>query len=140
MLKAALIGVSGGRAHGHAAAYQHIKRARLAAVSARQPAALKAFADQYDVPARYTDYREMLAREKPDLVQVSTPPDARIEIFQAALEAGVPALLVEKPLAIQAEDFLAIKGLRRGQTRHQNRHQSSAAFPPAAPAAAATGR
>ncbi len=109
MVKAVIIGVSGGRAHGHAQAYQHIKRGRLVAVSARQQDKLAVFADQYDVPAHYTEYREMFAREKPDLVQVSTPPDARLEIFQAALDAGVPALLVEKPLAIQAEDYLAIR-------------------------------
>ena len=109
MVKSVIIGVSGGRAHGHASAYQYIKRGQLAAVSARQKDKLDAFADKYDVPSRYTDYREMLAVEKPDLVQVSTPPDARLEIIQAACDAGVPALLVEKPLAIQAEDYLALK-------------------------------
>ena len=114
MVKAVIIGVSGGRAHGHADAYRHIKRGQLVAASARNREALDAFADKYEVPERYTDYQEMLAKEKPDLVQVSTPPDARLEIFEAALAAGVPALLVEKPLAIQAEDYLAIKAFAAG--------------------------
>lgn len=109
MLKSVIIGVSGGRAHHHADAYQHIKGGVIAAVSARQRDKLQAFADKYDVQKRYTDFREMFEKEKPDLVHVSTPPNARLEIFLAAEAAGVPALIVEKPLAIQGEDYCAIR-------------------------------
>ena len=35
MYKSVIVGVSGNRAHGHADAFQHIKRAKLVAVSAR---------------------------------------------------------------------------------------------------------
>ena len=108
MFKSVIIGVSGGRSRGHADAYAHCPRGRLAAVSARTDDKLNAFADKYDISARYHDYREMFAKEQPDLVQVSTPPDARLEIMQAAEDAGVPGLLIEKPLAIQAEDFREI--------------------------------
>ncbi len=109
MYKSVIIGVSGGRAHGHADAYAHVKRGKLAAVSARQADKLQVFGEKYGVKTRYTDYREMFEKEKPDLVQISTPPDARLAIFEAAAAAGVPAVLVEKPLAIQAEDYLAIR-------------------------------
>ena len=109
MLKSVIIGVSGGRAHGHAEAFAHVKGGVLAAVSARQRDKLDAFGDKFDVTARYTDYREMLEKERPDLVQVSVPPDTRLEIFEAAEAAGVSGILVEKPLAIQAEDFRAIR-------------------------------
>ena len=117
MYKSVIIGVSGGRAHGHADAYQHIKRGALVAVSARQADKLEEFADKYDVDKRYTDYREMFAKEKPDLVQVSTPPDARLDIILAAEEAGVPAMIVEKPLAIQGEDYEAIRDFAVGKPR-----------------------
>ncbi|MDF1513401.1 MAG: Gfo/Idh/MocA family oxidoreductase [Anaerolineae bacterium] len=109
MFKCAIIGVSGGRARGLADAYQYIKRGELTAVSTRQPDKLAAFAGDYGVTARYTDYREMFAREKPDLVHVNTPPTVRLEILQAAQRAGIPALIVEKPLACQGEDFIAIR-------------------------------
>jgi predicted dehydrogenase len=105
--KAAIIGVSGGRARGHAEAYAHIDRGQLVAVSSRNAEKVAEFGDEFGVPARYTDYREMMARERPDLVHVNTPPDVRLEVFEAAAEAGVPALLVEKPLAIAGEDFVA---------------------------------
>ena len=105
--KAAIIGVSGGRARGHAEAYAHIDGGQLVAVSSRNAEKVAEFGDEFGVSARYTDYREMMARERPDLVHVNTPPDVRLEVFEAAAEAGVPALLVEKPLAIAGEDFVA---------------------------------
>jgi len=109
MYKCAIIGVSGGRARGHAEAYEHVERGKLVAVSARTQEKLQAFGQEFGVGARYTDYREMLQREKPDLVHVNTPPDVRLEVFLAAEEAGVPSLLVEKPLAIQGEDWRDIR-------------------------------
>ena len=107
--KCAIVGVSGGRARGHAEAYQHIQRGTLAAISTRNRENLDAFGDKWGVSARYTDYVEMFEREKPDLVHVNTPPDVRLEIFEAAQAAGIPALIVEKPLAIQGEDYRAIR-------------------------------
>lgn len=109
MYKCAIIGVSGRRASQLADAYQHISRGRLVAVSARQADKLHAFADTYGVPERYTDYREMFEQARPDLVHVNTPPTVRLEVMAAAEAAGVPALLVEKPLAVQGEDYAAIR-------------------------------
>ena len=107
--KCGIIGVSGGRANGHADAYAHIPRGRLACIATRNRANLDAFGARWNVDARYTDYREMFEREKPDLVHVNTPPDVRLEVMEAAETAGVGALIIEKPLAIQAEDYLAIR-------------------------------
>jgi predicted dehydrogenase len=109
MVKSVIIGVSGGRARGLADAYQHIKRGQLVAVSTRTKDKLDEFGDKYGVQARYTDYREMFEKEKPELVHVNTPPNVRLEIFEAAEAAGVSAVIVEKPLAIQGEDYLAIR-------------------------------
>ena len=117
MYKCAIIAVSGGRARGHAEAYQHIQRGQLAAISTRSQTNLDAFGDQFGIAkaARYTDYREMFAREKPDLVHVNTPPDVRLEVMQAAEEAGIPALIIEKPLAIQDEDYRTLRAFARWQ-------------------------
>lgn len=116
MFKCAIIGVSGGRARGLADAYLHIKRGTLAAISTRQRDKLDAFGDKYDVGARYTDYREMFAKEKPDLVHVNTPPTVRLEIMQAAQVAGIPSMIIEKPLACQGEDFIAIREFNKSST------------------------
>ena len=142
MLKAAIIAVSGWRARGLADAYAHVKRAQLAAISTRQRDNLDAFGERYGINSRYTDYRKMFEREKPDIVHVNTPPHVRLEIFKAAEAAGIPAVIVEKPLAIQAEDFSGNPRLRRQQASCQDRHQSSAALSsaPAATAESGTGR
>ena len=112
--KCGIVGVSGGRANGHADAYAHIPRGKLACIATRNRENLDAFGARWSVDNRYTDYREMFEREKPDLVHVNTPPDVRLEVMEAAEAAGVGALIIEKPLAIQAEDYLAIGAFARG--------------------------
>ncbi len=109
MYKSVIIGVGGGRAHGHADAYQYVKRGRVVAVCDLQQGPMDEFGDKFDVNARYTDYREMFEKEKPELVQVSTPPNIRLEVLEAAEAAGVPLAIVEKPLAIQGEDYVALR-------------------------------
>ena len=124
MYKCAIIGVSGGRAHGLADAYQHVKKGTLVAISARTEDRLNAFGDKFGVNTRYRDYREMFNKENPDLVHVNTPPSVRLEIFEAAEEAGVSAVLVEKPLAIEGEDWRGIKAFaENAKTKIAINHQ-----------------
>lgn len=103
--KCAIIGVGQNRSRGLAAAYAHIGRGALVAVSARTEENRSAFADQFSVPSHYADYREMFEKERPDVVHVNTPPNVRLEIMEAAEAAGISALIVEKPLAVQGEDY-----------------------------------
>lgn len=56
----------------------------------------------------YLDYREMLARERLDLVCVATPDDHHAEIVIAAAEAGVRAIFCEKPIAHRLADVDAM--------------------------------
>ena len=109
MYKCAIIGVGQNRARGLAEAYRHIQRGKLVAASARTADHLAAFADEYGIEKRYADYREMFERERLDVVHVNTPPSVRLEIMEAAEECGVAALIVEKPLAIEAEDYRTIR-------------------------------
>ena len=112
--KCGIVGVSGGRANGHADAYAHIPRGSLACIATRNRANLDAFGERWNIDTRYTDYREMFEREKPDLVHVNTPPDVRLAVMEAAEAAGVGALIIEKPLAIQAEDYVGIRDFASG--------------------------
>ncbi len=100
-----IVGVSGGRANGHAAAFAHMPRGELVAVSTRTQANLDRFADQWNVTARFTDYDRMFRDMQPDVVFVNTPPHVRLEVLQSAEAHGVRGLIVEKPLAMQAEDY-----------------------------------
>ena len=111
--RSVIIGASGARARHHALAYRYQPRARLVAVSARTAAPRDKLAADYDVAARYDDYREMLARERPDVVHVNTPPSARLEVLEQVAAAGVPAAIVEKPVAIDGPDCAALVGFAR---------------------------
>ncbi len=103
--RCAIVGVSGGRAHGHAEAFVHMPRGQLVAVSTRTQANLDHFGDKWNVVARYRDYDRMFRDVQPDVVFVNTPPDVRLEVLQSAETHGVRGLIVEKPLAMQAEDY-----------------------------------
>lgn len=110
MFKSCCLGC-GGRAKGHARAYEHVRKARLEAVCDMNEERLKAFADEFAIPRRYTDLREMLEKEKPDLLHVVTQPTQRVEFFELVADYEVPAMLIEKPLALDADDFNAIAAI-----------------------------
>jgi predicted dehydrogenase len=52
----------------------------------------------------YTDYKEMLRKEQPDLVSVVTPDHLHADITVAAAEGGAKAILCEKPIATTLAD------------------------------------
>ena len=56
----------------------------------------------------YTDYGEMLKAETLDVVVVATPDPSHRGPVVAALEAGVPNVIQEKPMATSVKDALAI--------------------------------
>lgn len=111
--RSVIIGASGGRARHHALAYRHQRRAKLVAVSARTVDKRDELADAFGVAARYDDYREMLTCERPDVVHVNTPPDARLELLEQIAAAGVPAAIIEKPIAIDGPDRAALAAFAR---------------------------
>ena len=111
--RSVIIGASGARARHHALAYRYQARATLVAVAARTAAPRDKLAADYGVPARYADYREMLARERPDVVHVNTPPNARLEVLEQVAAAGVAAAIVEKPVAIDGPDCAALAAFVR---------------------------
>jgi predicted dehydrogenase len=80
------------------------------------PARLEAFREKYGVGAGYADVAEMLAREKPDVVQICTPPGSHADLSIACLEAGA-WVLCEKPLcgSLAEMDRIAAAEQRTGR-------------------------
>ena len=102
--RSAIIGC-GGRAYGHANAYQQISRGELVACANRSDVARREkFAETFDITG-YADAEEMLRTENPDLVHLVTMPDQWRELMPMVSELGVPACLVEKPIACGVEDW-----------------------------------
>ena len=60
----------------------------------------EAFAKRFGVPGVYTDYNEMLARERLDIVSVCTWPHLHEQMVVDCASAGVRAVHCEKPMAL----------------------------------------
>lgn len=84
------------RAHGEAAR-RNADRVDLVAAVDIDAQRLEDFRETYGVRRGYSELREMLRREQPDIVQICTPPWLHTEQCIAALEAGA-WVLCEKPL------------------------------------------
>ncbi len=117
----------GPRAQGHADAYDLITRGVMAACCDLDTDRLDAFAEKYQIPHRYTDLDEMLAKETPDVVHMVTRPNLRVDLMTRLSEAGVAGVIVEKPICVGADDYKALRQLdQQSSTKfvvnHQLRH------------------
>ncbi|MFI1831409.1 Gfo/Idh/MocA family protein [Streptomyces sp. NPDC020412] len=91
----------------------------LAAIAGRDPSAVRAAADRHGWAAAVTDWRDLIARDDVQLVDVCTPGDSHAEIAIAALEAG-KHVLCEKPLANSvAEARAMVSAAERARARGQ---------------------
>lgn len=74
---------------------------------------------------RYTDYKELIAAEKPELISIATESGNHAEIALYCIEAGIN-VIIEKPMAMSIEDAnkiidLAEKKHVKVSACHQNR-------------------
>jgi predicted dehydrogenase len=88
-----------GMSHQHARGYEASPDARIVALADINLDNAKAFQQAHGGEHLYADYREMLAREKLDIVSIATWPHLHAEMVIAAAEAGVRAIHCEKPMA-----------------------------------------
>lgn len=99
--RVAVIGRSGRGDYGHGldTVWLQTDRAEVVAVADEDPKGRAAAAARLKAKAAYADYREMLDKEKPDVVSVAPRwPDCHREMVVACAERGVH-VFVEKPLA-----------------------------------------
>jgi predicted dehydrogenase len=80
---------------------------QMVALGGRDPAKLAAAAHKQGWASTELDWRDLVARDDIDLVDVCTPGDSHAEIAIAALEAG-KHVLCEKPLANTVEEAEAM--------------------------------
>ena len=86
---------------------------------------LQATADKYDVSGRYSDFRQLVAREKPDAVYAIMPPQHLHNLVVDLLELGVH-VFVEKPPAITTYQNRGARLVRRSpRSAHHGRLQPS---------------
>lgn len=97
--------------YSHAAGYEACERTDLIAGSDMRQDVLDQFGERYDVgPAhRYTDYEELIRAEQPDILSIATQPHHRAAVAHFAIEHGVRALYVEKPLCASMAEADALR-------------------------------
>ena len=107
--RAAVVGC-GGMGRRHASVYAGLPKANVVAAADMHQGSLDIFPERTGVTNTYLNYREMLEREKPDLVSVTTWENSHCEIVVAAAESGAKGIMCEKPMAMnlyEADEMIA---------------------------------
>ena len=91
---------------GHSGAYTACDRTELCAGCDLRQTVLDKWGPAYGVAPEhlYTDYKEMLAKEQPDIVSVCTQPEHRADIVIYCAEHGVKAIYAEKAFAASVKE------------------------------------
>jgi predicted dehydrogenase len=106
MIGAGVIGLGVGRQH--ARAYAALDRCRVVTVCDRDEARAREVAGEVGAGGIATDYRELLADARIQIVSIASQDDDHFEQTLAALRAG-KHVFVEKPLCRSHEDALELK-------------------------------
>ncbi|MCH7515529.1 MAG: Gfo/Idh/MocA family oxidoreductase [Bacteroidetes bacterium] len=106
-VKVAIIGLGGVAQLVHLPNLLKIKSVILQSVAEIKTNRLNAIAEKFNIPERYKDYRELLAKSDVDAVIVATPTALHKEIAIDCLNAN-KELLVEKPIARTFKEATAI--------------------------------
>ena len=124
--RVAVIGDTGRGNYGHGmdTVWQTFPQLDLVAVADRDEAGRAEATKRLAVPRSYADYREMLRREKPDLVGIAPRwMDQRLEMVTAAAEAGAH-IYMEKPFALTLADAdRMVATVQKHQVKLQIAHQ-----------------
>ena len=114
VLRVGVIGTGMGRLH--LEAYKKAPDVELAAVCDLNEEEAKEVASRFGVKNVYTDYKEMLEKEEPDVVSVVVPNDLHAEMTLDALRAGAH-VLCEKPIATFVKDAVEMVAEARRQKK-----------------------
>ena len=103
MLKAGVIGL-GGHGFRHLSAIDQVAGIEVSAVCDMRLDVLEKAVETYPTAEPFSDWEEMLAQTKLDLLCVVTNGPSHAPIVITAAESGVPRILCEKPFATSVHD------------------------------------
>jgi predicted dehydrogenase len=104
-IKTAVIGV-GSMGRNHARLFSELANVDFVAVSDASQEVAANIAHKYSVQA-YTNYEELLEKERPEAVSIAVPTAMHNEVASKAMQAGAH-VLIEKPIASTVEDGRAL--------------------------------
>lgn len=85
--------------YAHMACFRAIPSVKVVAAADPYQEQRDAFRNRWGVDRVYADYREMMEREKPDIVSVATSAKPRAGIVSHLAKCGVRAIYAEKPIS-----------------------------------------
>ena len=111
--KVAIIGC-GRRGDRHARGYAQEERCTVAALADVDEEAAQNLAEEFDLDAEiYTDHRELLRQEQPDIASICLWTGLHLPVLRDCVEAGVKAVFCEKPMAPTWGECLEMAELAR---------------------------
>jgi predicted dehydrogenase len=108
-LKGVCIG-AGYFSHFQYEAWNRMPEVEITAMCNSNPERAQYVMKTYGVKSHYTNYLEMLDKEKPDFVDIITPPGTHVAMTKESLERGIH-VICQKPLAPTIQESLEIKNL-----------------------------
>ena len=91
-------------------AWTRIPEVEIVAASNRSIEKAKKKCEQYLIPQSYSDWKEMIEVEKPDFVDIITPPETHFEICEYLADRNIHTIC-QKPLAPSYPESVAIAEL-----------------------------
>lgn len=103
-LRAAIVGAGLIAGKKHIPAFlRHKNKVELAALCDLNQEGARKLAAQFGVPRVYSDLGDMIEKEKPDLVDICTPPQTHVRLAVEAMDRGCH-VLIEKPMALSVAE------------------------------------
>ena len=90
--------------YSHAATYSYLEETELVAGANRGEERRAEFTRRYGVAHTYEDWREMIEKERPDILSIAAPTPLKAEAIAFAVEHGVKGIYCEKTLATSLEE------------------------------------
>lgn len=104
-------------------AWNRLENVDIIAVSSRKKEKAQAICYKYGVVNAYGSFEDMLITEKPDFVDIITPPETHTKFCKIAIKHGVD-IICQKPLAPTYEESVALaKAIKNSNVRmmvHEN--------------------
>lgn len=111
-VRVAFIGAGGRAISAHYTSLRDLPDAEIVAVAELDEQRLQAAAEQFSIEGRYTNYVEMIEKEKPDVVYAVMPPHHLYDVAATVLEMDCP-LIIEKPPGVTSEQTRQLAILAR---------------------------
>ena len=94
---------------GHVGGYKLVEETEVVAACDVVEDKLDTFCERWNVPRKYTDFRELIDVEQPDILSITTRPEQHVEAMVYGAEHGVKGMFAEKPLCCSLVEADAIK-------------------------------